>query len=84
MTSFNGSQPDDRRNDALSPTPAVIDMTKDDIQSSLARARDLRAEYLGAWGRRVAQTWAGLFRRPRHLLPNRSSSLDRVVHSTML
>ena len=69
MTSFNGSQPDDRRNDALSPTPAVIDLTKDDIQSSLTRARDLRAEYLGAWGRRVAQTWAGLFPRPRHLLP---------------
>lgn len=85
MTSFDGSQPHDQRGEALSTTPAiVIDMTKDDIQSSLARARELRAEHLGAWGRRVAQTWAGLFRRPRHLLSNPASSLDQVVHSSML
>lgn len=84
MTSFNGSQHIDQREDALPSSPAsVIDMTKDDIQSSLARARELRAEHIGAWGRRVAQTWAGLFRHPR-LLTHRDGSLDHVVHSSLL
>ena len=84
MTSFNGSQHIDQREDALSSSPAsVTDMTKDDIQSKLARARELRAEHIGAWGRRVAQTWVGLFRRPR-LLTHRSASLDHVVHSSLL
>ena len=84
MTSFNGSQLIDQREDALSSSPAsVADMTKDDIQSALARARELRAEHIGAWGRRVARTWTGLFRRPR-LLAHRDTSLDHAVHSSLL
>ena len=65
-------------------TTKVTTMARPDIQSSIARAQELRAEYLAAWDQRVARTWASLFRRAAHLLPTHTKSRDRLVDSAQL
>jgi hypothetical protein len=85
MNGFDSLELDPRHQGAAhSTTTEVFDMTRDDIQRSIARAHRLRAEHLAAWGQRVARTWGSLFRRPRHLLPTHTRSRDRLVHSVQL
>lgn len=68
--------------DAL--TTESLPMTRQDIDRSVARAHQLRAQHLAAWGQRVARTWGSLFRRPGRLLPPHTQSQDRMVHSVQL
>jgi hypothetical protein len=62
----------------------LADMNRADIRRGIARVPKLRAERLVAWSRRVAQTWASLFRRRGHLLPTHTRSRDRAVHAAKL
>ena len=47
----------------------IPDMTRSDLQRAIARGHELRAQQFAAWGRKVALTWASLFRRQGRLLP---------------
>jgi hypothetical protein len=69
---------------ATSNITESLPMTRQDIDRGIARAHRLRAEHLAAWGQRVARTWGSLFRRHGRLLPPRTQSRDRMVHSVQL
>jgi hypothetical protein len=83
MNGFDSLQTKERHESALTATK-ISDMTRHDIQRSIARAQRLRAERLAKWGRKVAQTWGSLFRRPGRLLPTHTRSRNRLVNATQL
>jgi hypothetical protein len=83
MNGFDSLETKERHESALKATK-ISDMTRHDIQRSIARAHRLRAAQLGKWGHNVVQTWASLFRRPGRLLPTRSGSRDRLVNAAQL
>jgi hypothetical protein len=57
-------------------------LSRFEIQREVSRGRRLRAEQLAAWGRKVALTWASLFRRPGRLLPTERASRNRFPEAT--
>jgi hypothetical protein len=81
MNGFDSLKSKERHESALTATK-ISDMTRHDIQRSIARAQELRAEQFAEWGRKVAQTWGSLFRRPGRLLPTHTRSRDRLVNAT--
>jgi hypothetical protein len=78
MIGFDNRKTEGPREGALAVTK-FSDMTRHDIQRRVARAHRLRAEQLGQWGRKMAQMWASVFRRPGRLLPTHARSRDRLV-----
>ena len=60
-------------------TKKAYDMTRVDLYRGVARGRRLRAEQLAAWGRKVAATWASLFRRPGRLLPAKHAAGEHLA-----
>jgi hypothetical protein len=83
MNGFDGLETKEWHESALT-AKKISDMTRYDIQRGIARAHRLRAEQLADWGRKVAQTWASVFRRPGRLLPTHIRSRDRLVNATQL
>jgi hypothetical protein len=83
MNGFDSLETKERHESALKATK-ISDMTRHDIQRSIARAQQLRAEQFAEWGRKVAQTWGSVFRRPGRLLPTHTRSRDRLVNATQL
>ena len=83
MNGFDSLETKERRESALTATK-MSDMTRHDIQRGVARAHRLRAEQFGQWGRKMAQMWASVFRRPGHLLPTHTRSRDRLVTAAKL
>ncbi len=75
---------DDRHVSADFSTNEGFQMTRQEIDRSIARAHRLRAEHLAAWGQKFARTWASLFRRPGRLLPANGESRDRMVNAAQL
>jgi hypothetical protein len=63
--------------DSLDTQDKTSDMTRFYLHREVSRGRRLRAEQLAAWGRKVALTWASLFRRPGRLLPTQDASRNR-------
>ncbi len=49
--------------------PKISTMPLDEIERCVARGRQLRAAHLSEWGRRIALTWASVFRRPGRIMP---------------
>lgn len=49
--------------------PKISAMPLDEIERHIARGRQLRSAHFAAWGRRLAQTWASVFRRPGRMVP---------------
>lgn len=78
MIGFDSLKTEERRESALTATK-FSDMTRYDIQRGVAHAHRLRAEQFGQWGRKMAQMWASVFRRPGRLLPTHTRSRDRLV-----
>ena len=78
MNGFDSSVSKEGRESAPTTTK-ISDMTRHDIQRHIARAYRLRAEHLADWGRKVARTWASLFRGPGRLLPTHIRSRDRLA-----
>lgn len=63
-------------------TPDHFDQTTGPISAfPLTPAGRLRAEQFAVWGRKLAQNWSSLFRRPKLLLPTHAQSRDRAAHS---
>jgi hypothetical protein len=83
MNGFDSLESKERHESALTATK-ISDMTRHDIQRSIARAHQLRAEQFAEWGRKMAQMWASVFRRPGRLLPTRTRSRDRLVNAARL
>ena len=78
MNGFDSLETKERHASALTATK-ISDMSRHDVQRRIARAQQLRAEQFAAWGRRVAQTWGSLFRRPGRLLPTHARPRDRMA-----
>jgi len=55
-------------NDTLS-VPQVSTMSIEDIQRCVARGRQMRSAHFAGWGRRLAQTWASVFRGTGRIVP---------------
>ncbi len=49
--------------------PKISTLSIDEIERYVARGRQLRSAHFAAWGRRLAQTWASVFRRPGSIVP---------------
>lgn len=64
--------------DDLDTTPNTPDLTRSDIQGGISRGQRRRAKQLADWGRKVALTWASLFRRPGRLLPTHHAWRNRL------
>ncbi len=54
--------------DTLS-VPQVSTMSIDEIQRCVARGRQMRSAHFAGWGRRLAQTWASVFRGTGRMVP---------------
>jgi hypothetical protein len=70
---------------STSATPdELFEMTREDIERSVARAHQLRAEQFAVWGRNVARACAGAFGHRNDSLPTRTAFGRRLVHSSEL
>ena len=70
--------------DSLDPEQNIPDMTRLDLQRGIARGHELRAEQFAAWGRKVALTWASLFRRHGRLLPTHRAARARFGNAAQV
>jgi hypothetical protein len=70
MSGFDSFRTTDELESALGADASRTHLSREGIQRHVARAHRLRADELHQWGRRVARTWASLFRRPGRLIPD--------------
>ena len=63
------------------PEAQPADLTRADLERYVARAQQLRAEYIGARLRNGARSLLSVFRRPGRLLPAQFVARKRLTHS---
>ncbi len=49
--------------------PKISTMSWDEIERCVARGRQMRSAHFAEWGRRLARTWASVFRGPGRIVP---------------
>ena len=49
--------------------PNISTMSLDEIERCVTRGRQLRSAHFAEWGRRLARTWASVFRGPGRIVP---------------
>lgn len=72
---------DNRIPGQTAPSSQTYELTRDDMERCVARARQMRAEYIRTWVRNVARSWRSVFRRPGRLLPANLAAREPVSHS---
>jgi hypothetical protein len=69
MTGFESRPMTDPTGRSAVSLPAEIDLGRDTIQSTIARAEQLRSQKIGIWLRRCLTEWRSLWRRPGRAIP---------------